>query len=77
MFAIRQIINDPQDVIPIPPELRHRRTEVIFIAMDDEDRNAHPTPSSLDAIEAFKGKGKGNAVARLLMDRQSEREQDG
>ncbi len=36
MFAIRQIIEDPQDVIPIPPELRHRRTEVIFIAMDQE-----------------------------------------
>lgn len=36
MFAIRQIIEDPQDVIPIPPELRHRRTEVIFIAIDQE-----------------------------------------
>ena len=34
MFAIRQIIDDPQDVIAIPPELRHRRTEVIFIALD-------------------------------------------
>jgi hypothetical protein len=30
MFAIRQIIEDPQDMIAIPPELRHRRTEVIF-----------------------------------------------
>jgi hypothetical protein len=36
MFAIRQIIEDPRDVIPIPPELRHRRTEVIFIAIDQE-----------------------------------------
>ncbi|MEI6415617.1 MAG: hypothetical protein WCP34_15345 [Pseudomonadota bacterium] len=36
MFAIRQIIEDPQDFIPIPPELRHRRTEVIFIAVDQE-----------------------------------------
>jgi hypothetical protein len=34
MFAIRQIIDDPQEVIAIPPELRHRRTEVIFIALD-------------------------------------------
>ncbi len=76
MFAIRQIIDDPQDVIPIPPELRHRRTEVIFIAMDDEDRNARLTSSPLDAIEAFRGKGKGGAVARLLMDRQSERENE-
>jgi len=36
MLAIRQILEDPQDVIPVPPELRHRRTEVIFIALDQE-----------------------------------------
>ena len=80
MFAIRQIIDDPQDVIPIPPELRHRRTEVIFIVMDEETK-AHLTPSPIDAIEdaieSFRGKGKGGAVARLLMDRQSDREQEG
>ena len=75
MFAIRQIIDDPQDAIPIPPELRHRRTEVIFMAMDEE--KAPLTPSSIDAIEVFRGKGKGGAVTRLLMDRQSDREQDG
>lgn len=34
MLAIRQIIEDPQDVIEIPPEFRHRRTEVIFMAID-------------------------------------------
>ena len=75
MFAIRQIIDDPQDVIPIPPELRHRRTEVIFMAMDEETKT-HFAPSPTDAIEAFRGKGKGGAVARLLMDRQSERENE-
>ena len=79
MFAIRQIIDDPQDVIPIPPELRHRRTEVIFIVMDEEIKD-HLTSSPIDAIEdaieSFRGKGKGGAVTRLLMDRQSDREQD-
>jgi len=35
MFAIRQIHNDPADVIPVPLELRHRKTEVIFIALED------------------------------------------
>ena len=75
MFAVRQIINDPQDVIPIPPELRHRRIEVIFMAMDEETKT-HFAPSPTDAIEAFRGKGKGGAVARLLMDRQSERENE-
>jgi hypothetical protein len=34
MLAIRQIIEDPQDVIAIPPEFRHRRIEVIFMAID-------------------------------------------
>jgi hypothetical protein len=52
MFAIRQIIEDPQDVIPIPPELRHRLIEVIFIAIDQEpERPAlsyqNPTLASL------------------------------
>jgi len=36
MYAIRQIIEDPQDVIPVPPEFRHRLTEVIFLALDQE-----------------------------------------
>ena len=39
MLAIRQIIEDPQDVIPIPPEFRHRRTEVIFMALESESSN--------------------------------------
>ena len=76
MYAIRQIIEDPQDVIPIPPELRHRRTEVIFIAIDNEAETHPTTPSHRDAIEAFRGKGKGGAAARLLMDRQSDREKE-
>lgn len=76
MFAIRQIIEDPQDVISIPPELRHRRTEVIFIALDKVIEQRPTSSSYLDAIETFRGKGKGGAVARLLMDRQSDREKE-
>ena len=76
MFAIRQIIEDPQDAIPIPHELRHRRMEVIFIALDPEPEQASSTLSPVDAIEAFRGKGKGGAVARLLLDRQSDREKE-
>jgi len=70
MFAIRQIIEDPQDAIPIPHELRHRRMEVIFIELDQETEQLSPKLLSADAIEAFRGKGKGGAVSRLLMDRQ-------
>ena len=76
MFAIRQIIEDPQDVIAIPPELRHRRTEVIFIALDNVPEHRIADPSPTDTIEAFRGKGKGGAVERLLRDRRADRERE-
>ena len=47
MLAIRQIIEDPQDVIPIPPEFRHRRTEVIFIALEQESTAVERKPGFL------------------------------
>lgn len=34
MFAVRQIIEDPQDVIAVPPEFRHRPIEIIFMALE-------------------------------------------
>ncbi|MDO9267815.1 MAG: hypothetical protein Q7T96_01740 [Methylobacter sp.] len=43
MLAVRQIIEDPQDVIAIPPEFRHRRTEVIFMALDSLPEQPAPT----------------------------------
>ncbi len=76
MFAIRQIIEDPQDAIPIPRELRHRRMEVIFIALDQESEQPWANPAPVDAVEAFRGKGKGGATARLLLDRQSDHEKE-
>ncbi|MFM8330903.1 MAG: hypothetical protein ACKN9T_04385 [Candidatus Methylumidiphilus sp.] len=44
MYAIRQIIEDPQGSIPVPPELRHIPTEVIFIRLDSA-----PAPAELRA----------------------------
>lgn len=35
MYALKQIHEDLPDVIPVPEQLRHRRTEVIFIALDE------------------------------------------
>lgn len=71
MLAIRRIIDDPQEVIPIPPEFRHRRTEVIFIALDQDSETA-PTvvPDVLDPIKRFRGKGRGGSVAALLGERE-------
>ena len=34
MFALRQIIEDPQDVVVVPTEFRHRPIEIIFMALD-------------------------------------------
>jgi hypothetical protein len=37
MLAMRQIIEDPQEeiVLKVPPEMRHRRTEVIVLTLGD------------------------------------------
>ncbi len=32
--AVRQIIEDPQDVIAVPVEFRHRPIEIIFMALE-------------------------------------------
>ena len=47
MFAIRQIIEDPQDVIPIPPKFRHRRTEVIFMTLESVSTTVERKPGLL------------------------------
>jgi hypothetical protein len=87
LFAVRQMIEDLPECIPVPPELHHRPTEVIFIALDaapgisagkeaeDAQGDAVALKRSAAAIAGFRGKGKGGAVARLLQDRQSELEQ--
>ncbi|MFM8442580.1 MAG: hypothetical protein ACKN9W_04445 [Methylococcus sp.] len=73
MLAIRRIIDDPEDNIPIPPEFRHRRTEVIFIALDQEpEAPASGVDVPGDPIKAFRGKGRGGSVAALLRDRSIE-----
>ncbi|MBK8639706.1 MAG: hypothetical protein IPN92_16060 [Chromatiaceae bacterium] len=67
MFAIRQTIDDPQEFIPVPPELRHRRTEVIFIALDPVPEAATlvpepSTPASLAGSWAGEALERGAAV---------------
>jgi len=62
MFAIRQIIEDPQDTIAFPPELRHRRTEVIFIAIDQEPDLV--TTSQRPSLASLAGCWEGEAMDR-------------
>ncbi len=46
MIAVRQIHDVLADVIPVPPELRHRKTEVIFIAIDESPAEKAESASS-------------------------------
>ena len=86
MFAIRQMIDDPQDFIPVPAELRHRPTEVIFIALDSAPEVATVALAgggqgeSLEraaAITAFRGSGPKGTTADLLNDRTADRRREG
>lgn len=52
MFAIRQIIEDPQEVIPIPPEFRHKPTEVIFLLLDSDETQAMSRAAWFDGYKA-------------------------
>ncbi|MCF7959130.1 MAG: hypothetical protein K9M08_00175 [Pirellula sp.] len=45
MIAIRQIHEHLADVIEVPPELRNRKTEVIFLAMDSVPLTSAPAES--------------------------------
>ncbi len=54
MIAIRQIIEDPQDMIAIPPEFRHRRTEVIFMLLDNSETVKKPRANWFDGYDAAK-----------------------
>ena len=63
MYAFRQIIEDPQDVVAVPPELRHRRTEVIFIAIDQQPDVPETLPVKASLV-SLAGCWKGEALVR-------------
>ncbi|WP_310463354.1 hypothetical protein [Sphaerotilus sp.] len=70
MFAMRQIIEDPQDeiVLTVPPEFRHRRTEVIFIAVDDV---VDPAPARLAGLPKDRGIARFCGAIPDMPDRQA------
>jgi hypothetical protein len=46
MQPIRQIVEDAPDAIPVPPELRHQRVEIIFWPLEkpEPERDAKGWP---------------------------------
>ena len=67
MFAIRQIIEDLQDMIPMPTELRHRHTEMIFIALDSSPENEMPTAKK-HTLTSLAGCWEGETLERTPQD---------
>jgi hypothetical protein len=80
MFALRQIIEDPQDVIAIPPEFRHRPIEVIFMSLesnssDSPAQNLTPeTSKKLRAkwFEGYQAENDPDVLAALPIDEAAE-----
>ena len=63
MVASRRIIDDPPELIRIPPAFRHQRIDVIVIALDQAPEtlvSGVDVPG--DPIKAFRGKGRVGRV---------------
>ena len=58
-----EIIDDPQEIIPVPLALRHRCTEVIFIAMEQEASEPVPTTSK-PTLTSLAGCWEGDLLER-------------
>jgi hypothetical protein len=74
MFALKQIIDDPGDFIPVPPEAKHRRTEVIFLVQDVPNQRSQETSKQVLASLAGSWEGtlerepQGEPEERLQLD---------
>lgn len=53
MDAIRRIYETVPDTISVPPELRHRRVEVIILPLDEEHTESKSVKDSRDSAEFF------------------------
>ncbi|MCX7066479.1 MAG: hypothetical protein NTW85_02105 [Methylococcales bacterium] len=80
MFALRQIIEDPQDVIAVPPEFRHRPIEIIFMTLESNATDL-PVQQSMTAssktlranwFEGYNIEEDINVLASLPIDDASE-----
>lgn len=68
MNAIRQIHENLAEMIQVPEEFRHRKTEVIFIAIEDSDSQADQTFLSrfYGAIPDFPNRDEQGVASELL-----------
>ena len=68
MNPFRQIIEDGPEVIPIPPELRHQRLEVIIWPLERaepvQDRTATPDGWPVGLFERTAGAWQGEPLVR-------------
>ncbi|HRH91523.1 MAG TPA: hypothetical protein PLW01_06360 [Agitococcus sp.] len=50
MYALRQIYDHPQAMIPVPEQMRNHRIEVTFMALDEEQAIVNVTHSLAQAL---------------------------
>jgi len=55
MFAIRQIHDNLNNAIPVPLVFRHRKVEVIFIAIDEQETEENSLAKMDESIGEFFG----------------------
>lgn len=53
MNAIRLVYDAVPDSLPVPPAMRHRRVEVVFLALDETPTPAEDTERPRDWPEGF------------------------
>lgn len=68
MQPIRQVIEDAPDMIAIPPELRHKRLELIFWPLEDAG-----TPQRADRVASPHLEFKTMRVDQVIMPSREER----
>ena len=59
MSHARLIFEDTPDVISVPTALRHRKTEVIFLSLDEPEDIIHKVKTSPRTLLDLIGKGQG------------------
>ena len=72
MNAIRQVYDAVPDSLPVPPSMRRRRVEVVFLALDEE-----LAPNQDEAVRADSPEGALEQTAGALPDLPEREDQGG
>jgi hypothetical protein len=60
MFALRQVYDDLPETLSVPIDLRHRKTEVIFIALDSDEPISAKPALGVSVLASLAGSWEGD-----------------